>query len=98
MIPLAAVIDDRVLCVHGGLSPEVKTLSEINNINRKIEVPNKGAMCDLMWSDPDGKFNVYLEDVSNWTISPRGAGFLFGEAQTKEFNLKNGIQLICRSH
>ena len=46
-------IDDRILCVHGGLSPAVNTLDQIRVIDRKQEVPHDGAMCDLLWSDPD---------------------------------------------
>ena len=69
-LPLAAVIDDQIFCVHGGLSPCFDTLDEIKTIDRKQEVPHDGAMSDLMWSDP--------EDISGWSMSPRGAGFLFG--------------------
>lgn len=51
-----------------------------NNIhnNRKVEIPHVGAFCDLMWSDPD--------DIESWTMSPRGAGWIFGSKITKEFN------------
>lgn len=48
---LAAIIDGRVLCVHGGLSPDVRTLDQIRIIARAQEVPHEGAFCDLMWSD-----------------------------------------------
>ena len=54
-LALAAIIDDRIFCVHGGLSPAINNLDDIRNIDRKQEVPHDGAMCDLMWSDPDGK-------------------------------------------
>lgn len=53
LLPLASLVDKRVLCVHGGLSPSVATLDEIRTLDRKQEVPQDGAMSDLMWSDPD---------------------------------------------
>jgi serine/threonine-protein phosphatase 4 catalytic subunit len=89
-LSLAAVVEDRVFCVHGGLSPTINTLDDIRSINRKQEVPHEGPMCDLMWSDP--------EDVDGWGISPRGAGFLFGSDIVKTFNQTNGIELIARAH
>jgi len=53
LLPLASLIDKKVLCVHGGLSPSVSTIDEIRTLDRKQEVPQDGAMSDLMWSDPD---------------------------------------------
>lgn len=49
-----------------------------------------GAFCDLVWSDPD--------DVETWSVSPRGAGWLFGAKVTNEFMLLNSLKLICRAH
>lgn len=69
----------QVLCVHGGLSPEIRTVDQIRTIDRVQEIPHDGAFCDMMWSDP--------EDISEpWVISPRGAGYLFGSKVTREFN------------
>ena len=53
-LALACLIDDRIFCVHGGLSPSIQSIDEVRNLDRKQEVPHDGAMCDLMWSDPDG--------------------------------------------
>ena len=78
------------MCVHGGLSPEIKTLDQIRVIERNQEIPNKGAFCDLVWSDP--------EDIDSWAISPRGAGWLFGGKVVNEFCEINGLNLICRAH
>jgi len=88
--PLAAVVDGAVLCVHGGLSPDVRTIDQMRMIDRKMEIPHEGAFCDLMWSDPD--------DIETWAVSPRGAGWLFGSQVTSEFNALNGLELICRAH
>jgi len=90
-LPIAAVIDNEVLCVHGGLSPDVNTIDQIRLIERNQEVPNKGPFCDLLWSDP-------CERTSTWSPSPRLAGYLFGEKVTQQFNQLNGLQLICRAH
>lgn len=73
---LAAVIDNKVFCVHGGLSPILRTIDQIQVIERVTEIPHQGAYCDLMWSDP--------EDISGWGVSPRGAGYLFGYMATNE--------------
>lgn len=54
-LSLAALVDEKVFCVHGGLSPDIAQMDEIRAIDRKQEVPHEGGMCDLMWSDPDGK-------------------------------------------
>ena len=79
-----------VLCVHGGLSPLVDTVDKIRLLDRKQEVPHEGAMCDLLWSDPD--------DIDGWGLSPRGAGFLFGSDIVKRFNHLNDLSLIARAH
>jgi serine/threonine-protein phosphatase PP1-1 len=106
-LTLAAIIDGKVLCVHGGLSPEIRTLDQIRVVARAQEIPHEGAFCDLVWSDP--------EDIDTWSISPRGAGWLFGEKVAMEvsfenafsisptneidqFNHVNGLQLIARAH
>jgi serine/threonine-protein phosphatase 4 catalytic subunit len=87
---LAAIIDNKIFCVHGGLSPSISTLDEIRAIDRRVEVPHDGAMCDLMWSDPD--------EITGWSVSPRGAGYLFGGDIVEKFNNQNSIELICRAH
>lgn len=79
-----------VLCVHGGLSPSLQTIDQIRLIDRKQEVPHEGPMCDLLWSDPD--------DVPEWSLSPRGAGYLFGPRNVERFNHTNNISLIARAH
>ncbi|CAK3870382.1 Metallo-dependent phosphatase [Lecanosticta acicola] len=89
-LALAAIIDGKVLCVHGGLSPEIRTLDQIRVVARAQEIPHEGAFCDLVWSDP--------EDVDTWAVSPRGAGWLFGDKVSSEFNHVNNLQLIARAH
>ncbi|KAB5572011.1 putative serine/threonine protein phosphatase [Coniochaeta sp. 2T2.1] len=79
-----------VLCVHGGLSPLIDTVDKIRLLDRKQEVPHEGAMCDLLWSDPD--------EIDGWGLSPRGAGFLFGADIVKHFNHRNDLSLIARAH
>ena len=76
--------------MHGGLSPNLATLDEIRQLNRKQEVPHEGAMCDLLWSDP--------EEREGWAPSPRGAGYIFGHDISNKFNYSNGLQTICRAH
>lgn len=89
-LSLSAVIDNRVFCVHGGLSPSISSLDQIREIDRKQEVPHDGAMCDLLWSDPD--------DIDGYHLSNRGAGYLFGASAVQKWNQTNNIDLVARAH
>jgi serine/threonine-protein phosphatase 2A catalytic subunit len=89
-MPLTAVVSDSVFCLHGGLSPSIDTFDQIKTLDRVQETPHEGPICDLLWSDPD--------DRCGWGISPRGAGFSFGQDISEQFNHTNGIQRIARAH
>ncbi|KAG5001767.1 hypothetical protein JHK87_022839 [Glycine soja] len=89
-LPLTALIESQIFCLHGGLSPSLDTLDNIRALDRIQEVPHEGPMCDLLWSDPD--------DRCGWGISPRGAGYTFGQDIAAQFNHTNGLSLISRAH
>jgi len=84
-----ALVDGKIFCIHGGLSPECKTIDQIRVFDRRCE-PRDGPLSDLIWSDPD--------DIETWAMSPRGAGWLFGSKVTAEFNYINNLDLIARAH
>ncbi|KAF4519587.1 hypothetical protein B566_EDAN003754 [Ephemera danica] len=89
-LPLTALVDGQIFCLHGGLSPSIDTLDHIRALDRLQEVPHEGPMCDLLWSDPD--------DRGGWGISPRGAGYTFGQDISETFNHSNGLTLVSRAH
>jgi diadenosine tetraphosphatase ApaH/serine/threonine PP2A family protein phosphatase len=89
-LSLAAVVEGRIFCVHAGLSPDIKTLDQIRLFERRMELPHEGPFSDLMWSDP--------EDIETWSLSPRGAGWLFGSRVTDEYNHINDLELVARAH
>ncbi|CDW55011.1 Serine [Trichuris trichiura] len=89
-MPIAAVVDGSYFCVHGGISPNVRTISAMNSLDRFCEIPQTGAFADLLWSDPD--------EVEDFEESPRGSGWLFGRGAAERFLQDNGISMICRAH
>ena len=93
-MPIAAVIEDKILCMHGGLSPNLETLDSFRALGstRIQETPHDGPLTDTLWSDPDDAGNP------GWGVSPRGAGFLFGEDVSQNFLHTNGLELIARAH
>lgn len=90
-LPLAAVINDNIFCVHGGLSPQITSLEEIEALSRPLEVSTAGVAADLVWSDP-------CADQDGWKSSDRGLGSLFGHDIAEEFLVDNNIQLMVRAH
>ena len=89
-LPLTALVENVIFALHGGLSPSIDTLDNVRTLDRVQEVPHEGPMCDLLWSDPD--------DRAGWGISPRGAGYTFGQDITEQYNHTNGLKLVSRAH
>jgi serine/threonine-protein phosphatase 2B catalytic subunit len=50
--PIGCLVNKRFLAVHGGISPELESLSDVNAISRFSEPPKSGVFCDLLWADP----------------------------------------------
>ncbi|KAI8910182.1 Metallo-dependent phosphatase-like protein [Gorgonomyces haynaldii] len=92
---LGCVIDDVIFCVHGGLSPSLHTLDQIRILDRFREIPHEGPMSDLVWSDPIPGAD---EAQSDFSLSPRGAGYIFGQEATRKFLEMNSLGHICRAH
>lgn len=90
LLPISALIEGNMLCVHGGLSPDIRSLHNIQLIPRFQEIPETGPLSDLVWSDP--------EDIPGWAISTRGAGYLFGPSVLREFMHRNDLTFVARAH
>jgi len=90
-LPVSAVVDEKILCMHGGLSPELKSFEQIRRIMRPTDVPDSGLLCDLLWSDPD-------RDISGWGENDRGVSYTFGADVVTKFLNKHDLDLICRAH
>ena len=83
-------MNNQLFCPHAGLSPGLDTISSIDTLTRFEEVPHEGPMCDILWSDPDER--------SGWGVSPRGAGYTFGQDVSEQFIHTNGLKFIMRAH
>ena len=90
-LPIAAVVSQRIFCVHGGLSPQLSELQQIENMKRPLEIPERGLIVDLLWSDPS-------EIHDGWVVSERGTSFTFGPDVVDTFLARNKLDLICRAH
>ncbi|KAJ7729794.1 Metallo-dependent phosphatase-like protein [Mycena metata] len=102
-LPVAALVDGRFFCVHGGLSPELVLLSDIRALNRFNEPGSKGLLCDLLWSDPIAGFGHEEEHgVPPGTTflhnATRGCSFFFTYAAACQFLERNGLLGIIRGH
>ncbi|KAH8370176.1 hypothetical protein KR093_002477, partial [Drosophila rubida] len=89
-MPVAAVVSNRVFCCHGGLSPSLSSIEDINNLKRPTDIPVDGLLCDLLWSDPDRNYG--------WNKSTRGVSYVFGSDVVERFLFRNDFDLICRAH
>lgn len=90
-LPLGAIIDQKIFATHGGLSPSCQQLDQIRTIDRFKEIPHDGIMADLVWSDPD-------PEISDFKLSPRGAGYLFGNEVMNKFCHDNDLVQLIRAH
>jgi serine/threonine-protein phosphatase PP1 catalytic subunit len=89
-LPVAALVDGRIFCVHGGLSPELAHIRQFKKVRRPND-GRAGLVGDLLWSDPDPAIDA-------WGPSPRGVGCTFGGAAVKKFLRDNDLDIIVRAH
>ncbi len=90
-LPLAAIINEKIFCVHGGLSPHLNKTNQIEKIKRQVTIPNEGLLCDLLWSDP-------RSSNKEWSFNDRGVSYTFNEHAVDKFLSANNLELICRAH
>uniref|UniRef100_A0A7S4VL71 Serine/threonine-protein phosphatase n=1 Tax=Ditylum brightwellii TaxID=49249 RepID=A0A7S4VL71_9STRA len=69
-LPVTALVDEKILCMHGGLSPEMESLNQIRDLSRPCDVPDVGLMCDLLWSDPDTGVNIFISFIDTVLVLP----------------------------
>lgn len=55
-LPMCGLVNARFLCMHGGLSPDIESISDIDALDRFDEIPKSGPLCDLVWSDSSDGF------------------------------------------
>ena len=92
ILPITALIDENILCMHGGLSKELNNIEQLNKIKRPTEIPDEGLLCDLVWSDPSDELS------ENFGENERNVSVTFSKNVVEEFNKNNGLDLICRAH
>lgn len=90
-LPVAALIDEKIICMHGGLSPSFHNFDQIRSLPRPTDVPDDGLLCDLLWADPD-------KDTKEWGSNDRGVSYTFGTKIVEQILDKHDLDLVCRAH
>ena len=90
-MPVAAVVADRILCMHGGLSPDLKSWRQLLEYERPLDIADNHPVSDVLWSDPN-------PDLVGWGDNDRGVGFSFGPNVVQDFLQRHDLDLICRAH
>jgi protein phosphatase len=89
-LPLAAIVNQNILCLHGGIGPSFQTVNQIRQLKRPIQ-DCAGVVSDVVWSDPDSCLQEFAD-------SPRGIGVVFGQQAAQSFLSKNNLRMIIRGH
>ncbi|ODN84693.1 serine/threonine-protein phosphatase PP-Z1 [Cryptococcus amylolentus CBS 6039] len=90
-LPIASIVASKIFCVHGGLSPSLKSMDDIRRIQRPTDVPDYGLLNDLVWSDPS-------DTALDWEDNERGVSFCYGKSVINAFLATHDMDLICRAH
>jgi len=90
-LQVTALIDEKIFCMHGGLSPELHNQNQIKSLSRPIKVPKTGLLCDLLWSDPSS-------DIGGRGENECRVSYTFGADRVTKFLQKHDLDFICRAH
>lgn len=90
-MPIAAIVNDEIFCVHGGLSPVMTQINDFINFKRPCVTFDDSGISDVVWSDPS-------TTVKNFEKSTRGSGYLFGQDAIAKFLRETNTKHIIRAH
>ncbi len=90
-MPFCALIEGKIFCMHGGLSPEIRSWEQLRSIQRPSDPGDRGMLADLLWADPDKWAN-------GWQQSTRGVSYVFGADVVNGFCNEMKIDLVARAH
>jgi len=105
-LPISATINGSFFACHGGLSPEIVELNDINVIDRFQETPTEGPMCDLMWADPvaqesdeDSSCSMQANLTTQFSFNEtRQCSYVYGIDAVKNFLDRNALVGVIRAH
>mmetsp|Transcript_53233 Transcript_53233/g.105773 ORF Transcript_53233/g.105773 Transcript_53233/m.105773 type:complete len:335 (+) Transcript_53233:185-1189(+) len=95
-LPSCAIVDDKVICMHGGLSQEMMAQDAdvrrmVNSMSRPADIPDTGFLCDLLWADPS-------QEIIGFGTNDRGVSVSFGSDVVQYFLQKEELDLVVRAH
>ena len=104
-LPLAAIIEDKIICLHGGIGSTLDKLVQIEALKRPLEVihevqnETQQLVVDILWSDPTDT-DQELGIQHNQIRDPNSTGNIvkFGPDMVEKFLGNNGLNLILRAH
>ncbi len=104
-LPLSAVIEDKLICLHGGIGSTLITVKQIEELKRPLDVVHEvqnaeqQLIVDVLWSDPtDTDHDLGIQP--NYIRDPNSTGNIvkFGPDRVDQFLVKNGLYIILRGH
>lgn len=96
-LPLSAIVNGKFIALHGGISPELKTLNDLNKVDRFKETPKAGLLCDILWADPIDKVDGHIDKEYIYN-EQRGCSFVYGTDALSRFLAANNLLSLIRGH
>lgn len=96
-LPISAIINGKFIAFHGGISPGLNTIADLNLIKRFKEPPKEGVMCDILWSDPVDRDDGQLVDDYTYN-KQRGCSYYYGADAVTKFLSTNKLLSVIRAH
>lgn len=96
-LPIACIVNNKFIAVHGGISPELVSMQDIINLERVTEPPRSGLFCDLLWSDPVDNDSGQLTERFK-ANEVRGCSYCYGSVAVNNFLKKSKLLSVLRAH